>query len=247
MNENIHLGADPVGLHTLEVISRAASFNHWMYNEFRSLLKGAILEIGSGIGNISQFVIDDGFSITLSDYNTEYVEELKRKYAETKNVKDILSIDLSQSDFENHYKELKEKYDSIFLLNVIEHIAGDEKAIQNCKFILRTGGHLIVLAPAYKWLYCKFDKELGHYRRYTLNTITALLEKQNFGIIKKQYFNFTGIPGWFLFGKILGKKMLGNSEISAFNKLVPLAKRIDKLVKKKVGLSIIITGTKKNN
>jgi hypothetical protein len=100
------------------------------------------------------------------------------------------------------------------------------------------------LAPAYSWLYCTFDKQLGHYRRYSLNQLKDLLTKNAFRILKGDYFNFTGIAGWFLFGKIMNKKMLGSGEMSAFNKIVPLAKAVDKIFRGATGLSIIVTGIK---
>ena len=73
---------DPVGLHTLEVIAKAGRFNKWMYDQFKHQLKGEILEIGSGIGNISQLVIEEGRFITLSDYNDEYCESLRKKFSQ---------------------------------------------------------------------------------------------------------------------------------------------------------------------
>jgi 2-polyprenyl-3-methyl-5-hydroxy-6-metoxy-1,4-benzoquinol methylase len=66
---------DPIGKHTLKIISGATRFNHWMYSEIKPLLKGNILEIGSGIGNISRHIIKDGFPVTLSDYNPEYYRQ----------------------------------------------------------------------------------------------------------------------------------------------------------------------------
>jgi 2-polyprenyl-3-methyl-5-hydroxy-6-metoxy-1,4-benzoquinol methylase len=73
---------DPVGLHTLEVVAKANRFNRWMYEQFRQYLKGEVLEIGSGIGNISKLVIEDGYFITISDYNNEYCSYLKKTFSE---------------------------------------------------------------------------------------------------------------------------------------------------------------------
>ena len=140
---------DLVGLHTLEVIAKADRFNKWMYDQFKHQLKGEILEIGSGIGNISQLVIEEGCSITLSDYNDQYCESLRKKFSQYSNVRGVMRIDLLDPDFENKYSFYKEKFDSIFLLNVIEHIEDDLLAIKNCNYLLRAGGHLILLAPAY--------------------------------------------------------------------------------------------------
>jgi len=244
MNLNTTATKDPVGLHTLEVIAKADRFNRWMYDQFKHQLKGEVLEIGSGIGNISKLVIEEGHSITLSDYNEEYCESLKKDFSQNKNVREIISIDLLHPGFENKYSLYKNKFDSIFLLNVIEHIEDDGLAVKNCKYLLKTNGHLILLAPAYSWLYSSFDKQLGHYRRYSLKSLKGLLKKENFSILTGSYFNFTGIGGWLLFGKILNQKMLSSGEMSAFNKIVPIAKIIDKLLGKKTGLSIIVTGIK---
>jgi SAM-dependent methyltransferase len=244
MNVNISPSTDPVGLHTLEVIAKADRFNSWMFDQFKHQLKGEILEIGSGIGNISQLVTDKGFSITLSDYNEEYCDFLKTKFSQNENVKGILNIELVDPNFHQKYFAYREKFDTIFLLNVIEHIKDDLLAVKNCGYLLKPDGHLVLLAPAYSWLYSSFDKQLGHYRRYSLKSLKELLLKNDFTILSGSHFNFTGIVGWFLFGRLLNKKMLG-SEVSAFNRIVPLAKIIDSLFLKKIGLSVIVKGLKK--
>lgn len=244
MSEQSPASKDPVGLHTLEVVAKADRFNRWMYQQFRQHLKGDVLEIGSGIGNISKLVIEDGHKITLSDYNEAYCTHLKENFSANKNVKEILQIDLLLPDFENRFFIYKEKFDSIFLLNVIEHISDDVAALKNCRFLLKPGGNLVVLAPANAWLYCTFDKQLGHYRRYSLQAMKELLTNEKFSILSAGYFNLAGIAGWLLFGKIFQRKMLGSGEMSAFNSIVPIAKLADKITGNKMGLSIIVTATK---
>lgn len=243
MNLNTPASRDPVGLHTLEVIAKADHFNRWMYDQFRDQLKGEILEIGSGIGNISQLVIEEGHSVTLSDYNQEYCDLLNKRFFQKEEVKEIVSIDLVHPDFNNKYIIYKEKFDSIFLLNVIEHIKDDLLAVKNCKYLLKKDGLLIVLAPAYSWLFSPLDDHLGHYRRYSLRSLRDLLSKNGLDILSGSHFNFVGITGWFLFGKLFKQKKLG-SEMSVFNKIVPFAKVIDNLLLKKAGLSVIVKGMK---
>lgn len=245
MKKNIISGRDAAGSHTLQVISKATLFNKWMYEAFRNQLKGEVLEIGSGIGNISRQVMQDNLSLSLSDYNPEYFEWLNKEFNAEKNIKEILQIDLLHKNFETEYSRLKENYDSIFLLNVIEHLDDDAKAIENCRFILKTGGNLVLLAPAYEWLYCNLDKELGHFRRYTLKNLIEVLRKKGMVTTNKQYFNFAGIAGWLLFGKLLNHKLIGKGEMNAFNTLVPFVKWLDKFIFNKAGLSIILTSQKK--
>jgi hypothetical protein len=43
---------------------------------------------------------------------------------------------------------------------------------------VRPDGRVIVLAPAYQWLYTPFDLAIGHFRRYTLAEFRALTPPQ---------------------------------------------------------------------
>lgn len=235
---------DATGVKTLSVIAKADRFNQWMYETINPYLKGDVLELGSGIGNISKYLIKAGYNISLSDYDHTYCAYLKTHYQHFQNVKNILSIDLQSPEFHQQYSNLKEKFDTVYLLNVIEHLSDDDTAIKNCKYLLKQGGRLIILAPSYQWLYCRFDKELGHYRRYTNEKMRLLAKENQMPIIHSQYFNCLGIAGWLVFGKLLKKRMIG-SEMSAFNSLVPFAKWIDVLVKHKIGLSTIIITEKR--
>lgn len=235
---------DKVGAATLSVIGQVDHFNLWMYQTIRPYLKGEVLELGSGIGNISKFLIKDNFPITLSDFNLHYCSYLKEQFLSFEKVQDVVTIDLQHPNFEEEYQRYENRFDSIFLLNVIEHLKDDFSAVKNCRFLLKQNGHLVVLAPAYGWLYCRFDKELGHFRRYTKATLSKPFLTHRFRIASRQYFNLLGIAGWLLFGKLLNRKLIGSREMSAYEHLVPLAKWLDRLAVKQIGLSVIIVGVK---
>ncbi len=59
----------------------------------------------------------------------------------------------------------------------MEHIENDHLAIHNCRKLLKKGGKLIILVPAFQSLYNGFDKELYHYRRYTKHTLNKLFKE----------------------------------------------------------------------
>ncbi len=235
---------DAAGYETLETISRAKEFNRWMYQTIKPFLKGSILELGSGIGNISDYIIKDFSNVTLSDFNFYYKEHLEKKYHNNKNVKEIITLDLQNNYFDKQ-NSATNTFDSIVLLNVIEHLANDALAIQLCNFLLKKNGNLIVLAPAYNFLYSQLDKILGHYRRYTIKSLSRQFSNHPFEIIHKQYFNLLGIGGWLIYNKILKKERIDNSKMKIFNGLVSFAKPLDKVVFNKVGLSVIIVAKKK--
>lgn len=237
---------DPVGAQTLEIISGAHRFNEWMYKTIHPWLKGDILEIGSGIGNISRFVLRDFDSVYLSDYDAAYISSLKDQFGQLPAARGFYSIDLQHPDFQETYREHQQRYDTVFLLNVIEHLANDQLAAANCAWMLKPGGRLLLLAPSYSWLYCRMDKELGHYRRYTTSTLASvMMATGQFDIAHKTYFNAAGIAGWLVMGKWMGQSALHKSEMTAFNQIVPLARIADTLLFRSIGLSSIVIGTKK--
>jgi 2-polyprenyl-3-methyl-5-hydroxy-6-metoxy-1,4-benzoquinol methylase len=234
---------DREGMDTLNVIAEADKFNEWMYSTIMPYTKDNVLEIGSGIGNISAFFIRDGASICLSDIRDNYCHYLTKRFSKERSVTGILKMDLVDKDFDNKFSYLFNSFDSIFALNVVEHIADDDLAIRNCKKLLKLGGNLIILVPAYQWLFNKFDKELEHYRRYTKKTLKKLIGNY-LEVTHSRYFNSPGILGWFLSGSILQKKVIPSSQMRLYNKLVPLFKLADKATFNQVGLSVIVVGRK---
>lgn len=235
---------DKVGKKTLDTISAADKFNQWMFQTIQSFTKGDILEIGSGIGNISSCFLQKGFSIMLSDFRTEYCEELQGKFSNHTKLLGVRNIDLVDPEFNSKYSDLLNRFDTVFALNVIEHIEDEVQAIANCRKFLKKGGTLIILVPSYQKLYNSFDVELGHFRRYTIPRLEEVFRQNNFKIIHKQYFNFIGTLGWYFNGNILKKKNIPANQMKMYNNLVPIFRIVDKVLLNKLGLSTIVIGEK---
>lgn len=235
---------DLIGEETLEAMGLAENFNRWMYQTIKPYCKGKIMEIGSGAGNISQFFIRDGFSIVLTDIRETYCQKLREKFSANPGLNGIEKINLVDPHFDQKHNRLFNTFDTVFALNVVEHIEDDMLAISNCKKLLKSGGHLIILVPSYKLLYNGFDRGLGHYRRYNRPTLSQLFIRHGFTILHKQYFNFAGILGWFVSGTLLRKKIIPSGQMKIYNQLVPLFKILDKIIFNAIGLSTIVVGRK---
>lgn len=238
--------SDRTGKETLDVIAEADNFNRWMFKTIFPFSKGKILEIGSGLGNISHYFLQEGCGIMLTDSRNEYCLALREKFEAFPNLLGVKIIDLVHPTFDKEYSAYLNSFDTVFALNVVEHIENDEIAIENCKKLLKRNGNLIILVPSYNRLYNKFDEELGHFRRYNRQSLSKLFIKNDFKILHTQYFNSIGILGWFFSGKILKKEIIPASQMKLYNKLVPIWKIIDKLSFNRVGLSTIVIGKKLN-
>ncbi len=239
------LGNSKYGTDTLEVISDATRFNRWMYETIKPHCSGEILEIGSGIGNISQFFIKEGADISLSDIESSYFPRLEQKFGKFPNLKSMHRLSFSDKNLEKNFPELINSFDTIFALNVVEHIPDDRLAMENAMKMLKPGGKVVILVPAFQWLYNGFDKQLDHQRRYSQKSLRNLLEGAGFSVIHRQYFNFIAIFGWYISGTVLRKKIIPGGQMRFYDALVPVWKLIDFFTRKLVGISIIQVGVKK--
>ncbi|PCI98990.1 MAG: methyltransferase type 12 [Flavobacteriales bacterium] len=235
---------DVEGHETLDAISDADNFNEWMYDTISPYCSGKILEIGSGIGNISRYFLENKRNITLSDIRDEYCNKLRANFNEHN--PEVVNVNIADADFDTKYSHLIGQFDTVFSLNVVEHIEDDLLAIKNIKKLLRKGGIIITLVPAWNTLYNEFDKSLEHYRRYNASSLNTLL-KNEYEIVHTQYFNLMGIFGWILTGSIMKKKTIPKGQMGLYNKLVPIFKIIDKIVFHKIGLSVISIGRKSSS
>jgi len=236
---------DQVGFTTLRYLSETTQLNRWMFETILPHVRGNILEIGSGIGNIScQFVKAD-LPISLSELDAEYCHQLRDQFEGEPLIRGIHQLDLVHPLFQTEYKALLGTFQTVFALNVVEHISDHRQAIANARSLLSPNGRIIILVPAYQFLYNEIDRGLGHHRRYTRNSVKQLLSG-GFDILHTQYFNLAGIAGWLFSGTVLHNKTLTAGPLSLYNKLVPFFRLVDSLAFHQIGLSVIAVARKKS-
>lgn len=121
--------------------------------------------------------------------------------------------------------------DVLIMLNVLEHIEDDVGALQKAFNLLTPGGVLIIEVPAGQILYDAYDKELHHFRRYSIAELQRKLVKVGFKIRRKSYLGFLLFPAfaavkllqkWFTppQNKQVVRKQAGRTSKNIFLKLV---------------------------
>ncbi len=130
-----------------------------------------VLEVGAGKGVTTKFLCDGSPNIwTCLEPDEDLANEIKRK---NDNKELPFCCEVINGIVSDSY--IKEKYDTILYIDVLEHIKHDKQEIINLKKLLRLNGNLIILAPAHNWLYSPFDKAIGHYRRYNKKSLKAII------------------------------------------------------------------------
>jgi SAM-dependent methyltransferase len=102
-------------------------------------------------------------------------------------------------------------FDIVVLLNVLEHIEDDNKALLHVARILKPGGTAIIEVPAGPDLYDVYDKQLQHFRRYRLQDLVRQVEAAGMTVIEKSHLGFFIYPG-FWWTKKRGQRRLQDAE-----------------------------------
>lgn len=225
---------------TLLLLEGADAYHRWIFERMRPFLKGKVLEVGCGIGNLTGLLLHQG-KVLATDVNEHYLEIVREKYKGHPNLIGTLLWDIRSDPSD----ELRQTFDAVVCSNVLEHIDDDLTVLRHFHQLLSRKGRLILLVPALKWLFNELDKDLGHFRRYSRKELVSKIEQSHFRILDLTYFNLFGILGWFFNGTILRRRMLPRNQVKAFNRLVPLFKYLGKITPNWVGQSIIVVGEKR--
>lgn len=224
---------------TLNQLSSIHRYNRWIYDEIVAGLGQRVLEVGSGTGNITQFLLAENHDVVATDIVPSYREELRTRFANNSHLQ-ISTFDLDRPappEFTG------QKFDSVVCLNVLEHIENDVYALQQMREVIKPGGHLALLVPAHQFLFGAFDTAVGHFRRYDKKSLRACLETAGFTVNSLKFFNAAATLPWFINGRLLRRAYLPNEQVSLADKLVPILK-LEKIIGPPFGISLIAIAQK---
>jgi len=222
----------------LHELTSARRFTGWLTRLIGPWFGQRILEIGSGIGNISR-QLPKRELLTVSDCDEQYIEILTQAFRNYSMVS-VARLDVTR---EEGFDELEGQYDSVVCLNVLEHIQDDVDALRRMATALRDGGHLIVQVPQYRFLMSRLDRELGHLRRYSRREICEKLESAGLSVRHILNVNALGVLGWLVNNRFLRRTTFGKFQLKIYDMLVPFACMIEKLLPHP-GLSIVAVAQK---
>jgi SAM-dependent methyltransferase len=237
---------DFVGRETLRLLARANKYTQLSAQEIGRHLRGKILELGAGTGNLTQHLAFSN-EITALDINTEYLEDLKHKIQdlERKTSRKAKPFAILQADLTAPPKDaLINRYDTLLSCQVLEHLPDDLLVLTNYVRCLKPGGRVVLQLPAHAFAFCSLDQNLGHFRRYSRKSAEDLVTRAGVKVEKSYYYNFFGLLGWLWAGKILRKKMLPDKELALFNSIAPFVLKLDILFSKFLGLNVIVVARK---
>jgi glycosyltransferase involved in cell wall biosynthesis len=229
---------DEYGSRILSELEHARRFNRWMGKTLRPFVGDVVLEIGAGIGNLTaQFIPRDKY--VASDVNPHYLRYLQ-SYAFGKPYLDVLKINGEEPE---DFAGLEEKFDTVLMINVLEHVSNEERALKNIFGALAPGGRAIILVPQHPRIYGTLDEVLQHRERYTRQKLQESMTRAGFRIERLFDFNSVSVPGWWLNGRLLKRNRFSRVQLKSLDMLMPLLSKIDRIWPWS-GLSLIAVGVK---
>lgn len=219
----------------LEALSVLRRYRAWMMGHFGAYLKGDVVEIGAGVGNMSEHLQPYASNLVLVEPSLNLIEHLTKRFGNTEDVS------ISHRSFETFVASTPEKsYDSVVMVNVLEHIEDDRMALSQCFRILRPGGHLLILVPALQFLYSDMDKSVGHFRRYERADLENKIQTADFFLQDLRYFDAIGIIPWLLFNTLGGATEFNPKLMGLYDKIfVPVSRTIETIVRPPIGKNLI--------
>ncbi len=224
--------ADESLLEVLDQLEQAKNYAAWIQRLIEPHVGGRILEVGAGRGTYSKFFAEHGH-LTALEPSVAQCAALRERLAGYSNVV-IVNTKLDGTAAPG-------SYDTVVLLNVLEHIPDDRQALGDIYEALAPGGKLVLWVPAFEKLYGKFDQRIGHYRRYRRNELLALVHHVGFQQVTARYTNMPGFFAWWLVVRVLGRNPTAGRLASIYDRFfIPVIRRVERIVRPPIGQSLLV-------
>jgi len=161
----------------------------WRFNRLIKILPtsyewGQVLDVGCGNAVVqSQVEKYNGRAIDGCDLSIKALREALPSKGE-----------LYYYNVHDRRKDLQERYDTIFLLDVLEHIQDPVRFIDSIRFHLKDNGLLIVNVPAFQLFYSSYDEVQGHVKRYRFKLLQEEFNAAGFCIENTMYWGMSMVP-----------------------------------------------------
>lgn len=230
----------------LEAMSFAEKYHQWILDEFQPYLGRTIVEVGAGSGSFTEMlagVKPSPKKVIGIEPSDEMYPLLKKSL---KNVNKKIETQTYQAFFADVAPKIqKQKPSSIVYINVFEHIKHDTVELDTLFETLPKGGRVCIFVPANPSLMSKFDRKIGHFRRYTKSDLTNKVKNAGFKVVRVKRFDGIGILPWLIKFRLGGSEDMQPGLTKLYdNMVVPIESRLEKLITPLVGKNLLLVAKK---
>jgi SAM-dependent methyltransferase len=221
---------------TLESLAGAVNYHAWLRDLIQPYLGEDPVEVGSGLGDYAAGWVDAGQArITVSDADPSRRGLLMDRFADDVRVT-VRDVDV----FHPHESE----HSSLVAINVLEHIDDHVGVLSAAHRLLRPGGHVVMFVPAFPFAMSRFDRAVGHHRRYRRATLRCAYEDAGLRVEHLHYVNAPGLLAWFVGMRMLRMTPQDGLSVRLWDRLViPIARAVEDRLRPPFGQSLLAIGS----
>ena len=135
-------------------------------------------------------------------------------------------------------------HSALVALNVLEHIEDDIGALSAAHRLLRPGGKVVMFVPAFPFAMSRFDRAVGHYRRYRRASLTRAFDAADLTMERIHYVNAPGLLAWFVGMRLLRMTPQDGWSVRLWDRFViPVARAFESRVRPPFGQSLFAVGS----
>lgn len=240
---NDRSGVDPgmtsdadVQTSVLEDLTEAVNYRRWLVSLGAAYLGDDPLEVGAGIGDYAVEWLATAPRLTATEADEHRLKLLHLRFADEPRVT-VRSLALPTSEAGNH--------SAVVAFNVLEHIRDDVDALRSAARLLRPGGAVVLIVPAFPSAMSRFDRAVGHFRRYRRATLTEALTQAGLVVEQVRYVNPIGLLNWYVCCVALRWFPRNGPLLRVYDRLViPVARALERWWRPPFGQSLFAVARK---
>lgn len=218
----------------LASLEGAVNYASWLAALIEPHARGRILEVGAGSGTITERLIPFG-AVTALEPSSALAASLRARLAGQVTVVEGTLEQLA----------VVEQFDTAVMVNVLEHIPDDAAALRRLCGHLSDDGRLVIWVPAFEGLYGRFDRMIGHHRRYRRAELVDLCRNAGFDVIDCRYANLPGFFAWWLIVRVLRRVPTAGGLSTLYDRMaVPVIRRIEHRLRMPFGQSLLLVAAR---
>jgi SAM-dependent methyltransferase len=223
----------------LETMQLARRYASHVFDLFRPHLGSRVLEVGCGIGTMTERLLDVADLVVGIEPNRNCAV-LTRAAVGAHPRFSMYACPLEACD---RGELAAQRFDTVFCVNVLEHIDDDVAALGLFREVLVPGGRVLIFVPAVQAAYGPLDAELGHFRRYAKPGLRQAFTAAGLEVETLRYTNPIGLVGWMVNAHVRRSRSHSPTQVRLFDRFVaPWALPLERWIAPPIGLSLVAVG-----
>jgi len=206
----------------LVALAKCRNHRKWFAGFARPFLGEHPIEIGSGFGDYALEWLPSVEKFTATEADPALFDELQKQMAAHSNVS-VRQLLLPTDERADH--------SCLVSFNVLEHIDDHVGALRSMARLVRVGGYIVLVCPAFPFAMSQVDIATGHVRRYTTRSMRKALTDAGLEVVELRYANSLGLICYYAFTSLLKRQPATGGTISFYDRLVvPVVRFLERLV-----------------